>query len=263
MMVMTAFTGHADDMEIDPGAEAFLKHCMRCHTGILTGNDLQNTVLSTTTSLDKTVRRMEQQHTAPLTEKQIADLVELMKDREIKFRLEEAELMQDGPMDVAGSSASAGIPVDLSAKLYMQNCAACHTIGGGRSFGGDLTHTSGWAIERLRGDVSRMQARVGQMSDEQIDGLVDLLKASDRGARLAAAGYKPPRVPAATPRLTPEEKAAQIAHVRAEAVRQKISASRNGTSHDSQTAPYGILFGSLALAAVGSIVVYRLAKGGE
>ncbi len=191
------------DEDIDLGAKTFVQNCIRCHGGILTGNDLMNTSLSSIENLTETVHRM-QEFTAPMSEEQIVSLVELLKDKEVQFRVEEAQLEYEEVPAGSGTTApgqAAAVPVDSTAALFIKNCATCHTIGPGSSSGGDLTLTISQPEAVVKANVTRMQVRTGPMTTDQIDQLTALLKDQNRNTRLVSAGYKPPVV--ATPPLTP------------------------------------------------------------
>jgi mono/diheme cytochrome c family protein len=76
---------------------------------------------------------------------------------------------------------------DPIAVVYLKLCAGCHTIGGGPLSGPDLLPSTRWPREDLRVAVKRMEVNVGPMTDEEVDGLTDLLKAPDVQQRLDAA----------------------------------------------------------------------------
>lgn len=76
---------------------------------------------------------------------------------------------------------------DPFAADYLRLCAGCHTIGGGALTGPDLLPSTKWPREDLRVAVKRMEKNVGPMSDEQVDGLTDLLQRPDLQAHLDAA----------------------------------------------------------------------------
>lgn len=75
---------------------------------------------------------------------------------------------------------------DEAAQLYSDSCSACHTIGGGNGAGPDLIASTQWSAETLRVAVERMEENTGDLTDEQVDSLVALLKAPDVKQRLAA-----------------------------------------------------------------------------
>lgn len=290
-LVWTGTAGFAQNADMDAGADAgasaFLQHCMRCHGGILTGNDLQNTTLSTPENLEGTVRRMKAQYTLPLTEKQVGDLVELLQDKEVKFRLEEAELEQEEAV-AAPASADGGtvVPIaqDVYARLFVRSCAGCHTVGGSGSSGGDLMQTKTWAEPRLRQAVSSMQSRVGPLTKDQIDGLTQLLKADDRDPRLAAAGYKAPGAKAGsagarpgtsgatasagltmagasttgsatTPSEAVEQKRRSYAYARAQAI--AALQGKSAAPPEKQTPPMLLLLSIVAVAAVAGFGLFK------
>jgi hypothetical protein len=94
-----------------------------------------------------------------------------------------------------------------------------------------------------------MQARVGPLTDVQINGLVGLLKDSDRMTRLKAAGYKP-QAPAATPALV---QAPQMQSTPASAGTE--SPEVHG---EAQQLPVGLLAGILIFTVVVGIAGYFL-----
>jgi ubiquinol-cytochrome c reductase cytochrome c subunit len=85
------------------------------------------------------------------------------------------------------AGAAAPAQADPFAVTYLKLCAGCHTIGGGPLSGPDLLPSTRWPREDLRVAVKRMEVNVGPMTDEEVDGLTDLLKAPDVQQRLDAA----------------------------------------------------------------------------
>ncbi|MDX1584273.1 MAG: cytochrome c [Thermoanaerobaculia bacterium] len=87
-----------------------------------------------------------------------------------------------------GQAAEAAEPAeaetDTIALYYLRRCSGCHTIGRGYLSGPDLLPSTKWPREDLRAAVERMEKNVGPMTDEQIEGLVDLLKSDDLQERL-------------------------------------------------------------------------------
>lgn len=75
---------------------------------------------------------------------------------------------------------------DEAAQLYSESCSACHSIGRGDGAGPDLLASTQWSKETLRVAVERMEENTGDLTDEQVDSLVELLKAPDVKQRLAA-----------------------------------------------------------------------------
>ncbi len=190
-MIFTAATATAQDNEIPEDLEAglFMQKCFSCHQGLLTGQELTNTHQRTRESLEETVHRM-QQYTGPLPEEQITQLVDLMKDEEFVFRIEEAKLVQEERQHAQTEELSAEGEVDGYAMLFMRSCAGCHNIGLGNASGIDLIHTLNQDSAQVRASVVRMQMQAGPLTDGQIDGLTALLQDQDRVSRLASVGFK-------------------------------------------------------------------------
>lgn len=86
-----------------------------------------------------------------------------------------------------GSARAADPEPDPAARLYLDLCIGCHTIGGGELSGPDLGPSTQWPAEDLTLAVERMQKNVGPLSDQQVQDLVDLLRDSRVTERLAAA----------------------------------------------------------------------------
>lgn len=180
------------DIPEDMEAGLFMQKCFNCHQGLLTGRELVNTHQRTREGLEDTVHRM-QQYAGPLSEEQITQLVDLMKDEEFVFRIEEAKLLQEEQAEAeAAKLAEQGTEADEFALLYMQSCAMCHNFGLGNATGIDLVHTLNMDTAQLRANVVRMQQQAGPLTDEQIDGLTALLKDENRMDRLVAAGHAAP-----------------------------------------------------------------------
>jgi ubiquinol-cytochrome c reductase cytochrome c subunit len=91
------------------------------------------------------------------------------------------------PPDPAPPDPAEAPQADPYAALYLRICAGCHTIGGGPLTGPDLLPSMRWPREDLRVAVKRMEVNVGPMTDEEVDGLTDLLKSPDVQEKLAAA----------------------------------------------------------------------------
>ncbi len=98
------------------------------------------------------------------------------------------------PQPAAGETALQTQPAtppppkaDPFALDFLRLCAGCHTIGGGALTGPDLLPATKWPRPDLRVAVKRMEKNVGPMSDEQVDGLTDLLQSPDLQARLNVA----------------------------------------------------------------------------
>lgn len=101
------------------------------------------------------------------------------------------------PVAESAQAASAG-SVHPFANDYLELCAGCHTIGGGELSGPDLLPSTTWAREDLRVAVKRMEKNVGPMTDEQVDGITDLLLGPGPQAQLDAAGEEKVQEMAAT-----------------------------------------------------------------
>lgn len=190
-MVFSTAAAVAQDNEIPEDLEAglFMQKCFSCHQGLLSGQELTNTHQRTRESLEETVHRM-QQYTGPLPEEQITQLVDLMKDEEFVFRIEEAKLVQEEKQHAQTEELSAEGEIDGYAMLFMRSCAGCHNIGLGNASGIDLIHTLNQDADQVRASVVRMQMQAGPLTDGQIDGLTALLKDQERVSRLASVGFK-------------------------------------------------------------------------
>lgn len=102
----------------------------------------------------------------------------------------------EGPAQAASSDA------DDAARMFVQKCAGCHTVGRGKLTGPDLNDASTWAEADLARAIETMQKRVGPLSPAEIAALVALLKDAHvkdrlareegRAARAAAASLEPP-----------------------------------------------------------------------
>jgi mono/diheme cytochrome c family protein len=80
---------------------------------------------------------------------------------------------------------------DPAATLFLEQCAACHTVGVANSEGLDLLTATQMPGEELREAVARMEANVGPMTDETVNAFVALLKSPDVVARLKTAATPP------------------------------------------------------------------------
>lgn len=71
----------------------------------------------------------------------------------------------------------AGRGADPAAALFLDQCASCHTVGGGDLDGPDLEEATGWPRGDLRQAVERMEEDyVGPLGEEQVLALLDLLQ---------------------------------------------------------------------------------------
>lgn len=97
----------------------------------------------------------------------------------------------DGAVDAAGeevpSETTEPPQQDLAADFYLSRCAGCHTIGEGYLSGPDLAPSLEWPAADLAKAVERMEKNVGPMTDEQVAGQVALLKDEEVKQRLSAA----------------------------------------------------------------------------
>lgn len=101
---------------------------------------------------------------------------------------EGAEAPAEGAASTEQAEEAAETPEeDLAADFYLSRCAGCHTIGEGELSGPDLAPATGWPAPDLTKAVERMEKNVGSMTDEQVAGLVELLKSEDVKQRLSAA----------------------------------------------------------------------------
>jgi len=76
--------------------------------------------------------------------------------------------------------------VDSAARIYVNRCTGCHTIGRGNLTGPDLEASTKWAVPDLRLAVEKMQEKSGPLTDDELDGVVSLLKDAGVLTRLAA-----------------------------------------------------------------------------
>ena len=79
-----------------------------------------------------------------------------------------------------------------STKLFLDQCSGCHSIGGGDLSGPDLAGTSQQPPAQIREAVKRMQDHVGVLTDDQIEGLVALLRDPAAKGRVGEQVADPP-----------------------------------------------------------------------
>ena len=79
---------------------------------------------------------------------------------------------------------------DTAALFFLRRCSGCHTIGRGALDGPDLLPATSWPRADLTAAVKRMEKNVGPMTDEQVQGLVDLLEDNDLQQRLDEAASR-------------------------------------------------------------------------
>jgi mono/diheme cytochrome c family protein len=75
---------------------------------------------------------------------------------------------------------------DPAAKLFLQKCAGCHTVGKGKLTGPDLNEAATWQAPDLDKGIKAMEVKVGPLANEDIVVLRDFLKSTDVRDRLAA-----------------------------------------------------------------------------
>lgn len=98
-----------------------------------------------------------------------------------------AEGLAQSPADAAVPETDAAVPeTDAAARIYVNRCTGCHTIGRGNLTGPDLVAATKWSVPDLRLGVEKMQEKSGPMTPDEIDGVVRLLKDPDVLPRLAA-----------------------------------------------------------------------------
>lgn len=91
------------------------------------------------------------------------------------------------------------------ARLFLDLCSACHSIGGGVLAGPDLITVSHRSQADLRKALKRMEDNVGPLRPEQVDSLIGLLQSANAKEQIAEAA-NPPAVA-----IPPEQKAASSA----------------------------------------------------
>lgn len=76
----------------------------------------------------------------------------------------------------AGDPPAAPGGPDRAARIYLDRCAGCHTVGGGMRSGPDLLASTAWKPADLTVAVKRMEKNSGPMSDADVAALVEFLK---------------------------------------------------------------------------------------
>ena len=79
---------------------------------------------------------------------------------------------QEEPVKEPASIAA----VDGPAEYFFYRCAGCHTVGGGKLTGPDLSASTQWADADLRMAVKKMEKNVGVISEEDLSQIVAFLK---------------------------------------------------------------------------------------
>lgn len=90
------------------------------------------------------------------------------------------------PEQGAFAAAAAVAEGDPAAKMFLQKCAGCHTIGKGKLTGPDLNESSKWQAPDLDKAIKVMESKVGPLTADDVVLLRDFLKSADVRDRLAA-----------------------------------------------------------------------------
>ena len=96
---------------------------------------------------------------------------------------------QDGALDDVGAPedpAAASAAADIPSRIFVNRCTGCHTVGRGNLTGPDLKASTGWAEPDLRLAIEKMFEKSGPMTDDEVTGLIGLLKDPEIATRLAA-----------------------------------------------------------------------------
>jgi len=134
----------------DLAADFFLSRCAGCHTigeGVLTGPDLAPATEWPAADLTKAVERMEK-NVGPMSDEQVAALVELLEDEDVKPRLSAARERQVAEMAATLEPPSPEIGEALfhGRRPFAAGglaCASCHHAGGaGGNLAVDLTQAA-------------------------------------------------------------------------------------------------------------------------
>lgn len=84
--------------------------------------------------------------------------------------------------------AGASRASDEGTKVFLDVCAGCHTVGRGELEGPDLAEVATWSRDDVRKAIARMEEEyVGELGDEQVAGLLDLLQDPQAARRLEQA----------------------------------------------------------------------------
>lgn len=141
----------------DLAADFYLSRCAGCHTigeGYLSGPDLAPSTGWPAPDLAKAVERMEK-NVGPMSDEQVASLVELLKDEAVKQRLSAARERQVTEMAATLEPASPELGEALfhGTRAFAAGgvaCSACHRAPrGGQARGGNLAVDLTQAASRL------------------------------------------------------------------------------------------------------------------
>lgn len=125
-----------DAPQQDLAADFYLSRCAGCHTigeGYLSGPDLAPSTEWPAEDLAKAVERMEK-NVGPMTDEQVASLVELLKDEAVKRRLSAARERQVAEMaaTLEPASPATGEALFHGGRAFRNAgvaCSACHKAG--------------------------------------------------------------------------------------------------------------------------------------
>lgn len=87
-------------------------------------------------------------------------------------------------------AAEAAPQRDLAAARFLTTCAGCHSLGGAKLTGPELTPATAWPTDQLKTAIKKMEQKVGPLPDETIAELAELLKSADVRNRLKVEGEK-------------------------------------------------------------------------
>ncbi len=85
------------------------------------------------------------------------------------------------------TTAPAAPPADAAAQRFLQSCAGCHTLGGGKLTGPDLITAATWNKADLKPAIKRMEQRVGPLTEADLEQLADFVKDPTANTRLKSA----------------------------------------------------------------------------
>ena len=91
----------------------------------------------------------------------------------------------DGQAPSEATSPEEGPKEDHAARMFMQKCAGCHTIGGGALTGPDLKAVQTWPRQNVDPAILRMEKNVGKLKAEDVQAYAELLLAPDAASRIA------------------------------------------------------------------------------
>jgi mono/diheme cytochrome c family protein len=75
---------------------------------------------------------------------------------------------------------------DTVAARYLNSCAGCHSLTGVKLNGPELSPTAAWPDDQLKAAIKRMEKNVGPLSEDDLNGMVALLKDPNVRNRLKA-----------------------------------------------------------------------------